>query len=91
MNLTQRKIRDTFTHWTADQCRAYYLGVVCVLEDPYPGNGFQPYENRSVFFLRGMADAMGEDAIAEDWWIGEITRWTIRECWWNQDDESDEE
>lgn len=77
MNPTPAQVRDTFPHWSAGQCKRYRMGVRDCGDDLSPALNNEHY-------LRGYADAMGDDAMGEDWFVA-IADWRVMECWWEND------
>lgn len=89
--ISTRTIATNFPDWTIGQCKAYRAGALACLRCVSLSDGFA-YEapdddleedDLTVFFLRGYADAMGEDAEAEEWW-DQIRDWTIATRWWQE-------
>lgn len=85
--IPSRAIQENFPHWTLGQCRAYRAGASAHDRGYDVPEGFthqdedEDDEDLTLFWLRGFADAMGEDAEGEDW-FEEISDWTIATRWW---------
>lgn len=76
-------IRDNFPAWTQGQCRAYRHGIMAVEE----GNEIENDPGLSRFFYYGAADALGEEAEAQDWFGIIAGDWRITAKWWETETE----
>lgn len=88
--ITTRTVQNQFPRWTTSQCMAYRAGALAGLRGASVVEGFE-YENPeddgldddvTLFYLRGFADAIGDDSARGEWWFEEITDWEIKYQWW---------
>lgn len=91
MSLSTRDIATNFPNWTLAQCRAYRAGIKAGLREAPITEGYE-YElddeeledhDLTLYFFRGYADAIGDDARGTDW-FDEIDDWAISHLWWEE-------
>lgn len=88
MSLSTRTVARQFPDWNLAQCRAYRAGALAgirgkPIRDGFEYGGDDLEEDLTLFFLRGYADAIGDDAKGEEW-FDEISDWRIEERWWEE-------
>lgn len=88
--ISTRTISNQFPKWSLVECRAYRAGCLAGIRGTPIRDGFDYdptdddlEDDLTLFFFRGYADAIGEDAEGEDW-FDEIAGWRIAERWWEE-------
>lgn len=85
--LTTKQVAANFSDWTMSQCKAYRAGAMAgvrgkSITDGFEyGDGDELEDDLTLFFLRGYADAAGDEAEGEEWYE-EIADWRIEYRWW---------
>lgn len=88
--ISTKSILRTFSSWTVGQAKAYRAGVMAAESGRAIGRDFE-YDgdeddglddDLTMFFFRGLADGMGDEAQGEPW-FERIEDWRIAYQWWN--------
>jgi hypothetical protein len=88
VNVSTRKVAAQFPHWSMGQCRAYRAGALAQQRGLSIGEGFSydpeddlEDDDLTLYFFRGYADALGDDAQGESW-FDQIPEWDVQCRWW---------
>lgn len=86
--VTVKDVATQFRRWSLAQARAYRAGACAGVRGTTVQEGFEydPTDDEleddlTLYFFRGYADALGQDATGEDW-FEEISDWRISYRWW---------
>lgn len=82
MSLRER-VRDNFRDWTLGQVMAYCCGIRHFDDELPPTSAAEDLDDLEEYYLRGYADAMGDEAEGEEW-FEKIEDWRIEYRWWEE-------